>query len=81
VEFEDGLSMSLLEKQGNSPQKFTTGNRKVSKKVKWVQRPPVRFTSTRLFQTLVCVAIGQNLAHQYMSKERSQGDGFLNRFY
>jgi hypothetical protein len=56
VKFEDGLSIQLR-KKGNLQQRFTTGNRKVSKKSQ-AARPP--FFTPRLFQTLL---IGQDLAH------------------
>jgi hypothetical protein len=45
----------------NSSQNLDTGNRKVLKKSQ-ATRPPLYFTS-RLFQTIVCVAIGQDLTH------------------
>jgi hypothetical protein len=44
----------VLEKQGISLQKFRTGDRKVSKKVKCCSKRRPLYFIRRLFQTLVC---------------------------
>jgi hypothetical protein len=55
-------------KKGNTPWKFTTGNRKVSKKVKCIQQPPppLYFTPC-LFKLYVSKTIDQDLVHWSMS--------------
>jgi hypothetical protein len=87
VKFEDG--MSSLENQDNSSQKLTVGNRKVSKKAKWVSSSPAHIIShpVHIFfsRTNSRVATSRDLAHWYKSefskiagtyKSQSHGDGF-----
>jgi hypothetical protein len=66
VQFEDGLSSSVLKKGGNSTQKFTTGNRKKFQIV--IKGPPAQFISHPAFFTPSYVAIHQDFAHQRMSE-------------
>jgi hypothetical protein len=49
VGFEDGLSISFLKNRASLLQKCTARNRKLSKKVKRVQRPPAHFFSHLAF--------------------------------
>jgi hypothetical protein len=52
VEFEDGLSVSVLKNRNHSPYKITAGNEKNLKK----KAPP------RFFQIFVSVAIGPHMS-------------------
>ncbi|SAL99410.1 hypothetical protein [Absidia glauca] len=66
VEFKDGLSISVL-KDMATRYKVTTGNRKVLKKYMSSKAARPHYF-TQPFQTFVCVAVGQDLAHRCMSQ-------------
>jgi hypothetical protein len=82
VEFEDGLSISVLK---NRPTQYKNSQLEIVKFLKSQVCPPPFISPPDFF----ILSVGQDLAHQYMTelarwlehvqKSKSHGDGFSNR--